>query len=147
VENFIGAYAPHAYATLRIVAGLLFVCHGLQKVFGMFGGADGAAAPLSSLLGIAGIIELIVGPLITLGLFTGYAAFIASGEMAVAYFIGHFPQGFWPVQNGGEPAVLNCFVFLYIAAQGSGIWSLDALLEDRSRRVERQRATSMRQLA
>ena len=145
--KFIGAYAPYAYAILRIVAGLLFVCHGLQKVFGMFGGLEGAAAPVSSLLGIAGIIELIVGPLITLGLFTGYAAFVASGEMAVAYFIGHFPQGFWPVQNGGEPAVLDCFIFLYMAAQGSGIWSLDALLEGRSRRVERQRATSMRQRA
>ena len=120
-------YESYVYATLRIIAGLLFIFHGLQKVFGMFGGLNGAAAPLASLLGIAGLIELVTGTLITLGLFTGYAAFLASGEMAVAYFIGHFPQGFLPLTNGGEAAVLNCFIFLYMATQGSGIWSLDAV--------------------
>src|SRR6185295_19383321 len=127
MEKFIGMYEPYVYATLRIVAGLLLLCHALQKVFGLFGGVGGAAVPLGSLLGIAGLIELVTGTLITVGLFTGSAAFIASGEMAVAYFIGHFPQGFWPVANGGEPAVLNCFIFLYRATQGSGIWSLDAV--------------------
>ena len=76
MEKFIGMYEPYAYAILRIVAGLLFLCHGLQKVFGMFGGINGAAAPLSSLLGIAGLIELVCGPLIVVGLFTSYAAFI-----------------------------------------------------------------------
>ena len=120
-------YEPYAYAILRIVTGLLFLCHALQKLFGMFGGIGGAAVPIASLLGIGGLIELVTGPLITVGLFTGTAAFIASGEMAVAYFIGHFPQSFWPVENGGEPAVLNCFIFLYMATQGSGMWSLDAV--------------------
>jgi len=133
VEKFVGMYAPYAYAILRIVAGLLFVCHGLQKVFGMFGGLNDAPAPLFSLLWIAGVIEIIPGSLITLGWWTSYAALIASGEMAVAYFIGHFPHGFWPIENGGEPAVLNCFIFLFMAVQGSGMWSVDAAREGGSR--------------
>jgi putative oxidoreductase len=137
MERLIGMYAPQAYAIMRIIVGLLFVCHGLQKVFGMFGGIDGAAAPLFSLFGIAGIIEIIGGSLTTLGLFTGYASFVASGQMAVAFFIGHFSQGFWPIQNGGEPAVLNCFIFLYMATQGSGICSLDAALRSSPRHSSR----------
>ena len=123
MEKLLANYAPHAYAILRIVVGLLFLCHGLQKVFGLFGGTS---VPLLSLLGVAGIAEIIGGALITLGFFTGTVAFILSGEMAVAYFMGHFPAGFWPIQNQGEPAVLFCFIFLYMATQGSGIWSLDA---------------------
>jgi putative oxidoreductase len=119
---------------MRIMAGLLFICHGLQKVFGMFGGMGGGPVPLFSLFGIAGMIEVIGGAFITLGLFAGYVALIASGEMAVAYFIGHFPQGFWPIQNRGELAVLNCFIFLYMATRGSGIWSLDAALNSDPRR-------------
>jgi putative oxidoreductase len=111
---------------MRIVVGLLFICHGLQKALGAFGGINGAPAPLYSLLGIGGWLELVLGLMITLGIFTGAAAFVASGEMAVAYFIGHFPQGFWPIVNQGEIAVLNCFVFLYIATRGSGIWSVDS---------------------
>ena len=137
MERLIGMYAPQAYAIMRIVVGLLFVCHGLQKVFGMFGGINGAAAPLFSLFGIAGIIEIIGGAFVTLGLFTGYAAFVASGEMAVAFFIGHFPQGFWPIQNGGELAVLNCFIFLYVATQGAGICSVDAVLRSLPRHSSR----------
>lgn len=121
----LAAYAPQAYALLRIVAGLLFLCHGLQKVFGLFGGVNGAAAPLFSLIGIAGVIELVTGFLIAIGLFTAPAAFIASGQMAVAYFIGHFPMGFWPIRNDGVEAVLYCFVFLYMATRGSGTWSAD----------------------
>ena len=78
-----------------------------------------------SLFGLAGIIELVGGLLITVGLMTGYAAFIASGQMAAAYFMAHFPRGFWPIQNGGELAVLYCFVFLYIASRGVGVWSID----------------------
>ena len=123
MEKLLANYAPHAYAILRIVVGLLFLCHGLQKVFGLFGGTS---VPLLSLLGVAGIAEIIGGALITLGFFTGTVAFILSGEMAVAYFMGHFPAGFWPIQNQGEPAVLFCFIFLYMATQGSGRWSLDA---------------------
>ena len=125
MERLLAGYAPHAYAIMRIVVGVLFLCHGLQKVFGLFGGVNGAAAPLLSILGIAGLIELIAGALIVIGFATGTAAFVASGEMAFAYFMGHFPAGFWPIQNGGELAVFYCFVFLYMATQGSGQWSVD----------------------
>ena len=92
------------------------------------GGVDGkgATVPLASLAGAAGVLELALGLLIMCGWFTRMAAFLASGEMAVAYFIGHQAQGFWPLQNGGEVAVLYCFAFLYIAAYGSGIWSIDS---------------------
>jgi putative oxidoreductase len=113
-----------AYALLRIVAGLLFVFHGLQKIFGMYGGT---AVQLMSLRGLAGAIELVAGILIMVGLLTSIAAFVASGEMAFAYFMSHAPQAFWPIQNRGELAALYCFLFLYIAARGSGIWSVDWL--------------------
>jgi putative oxidoreductase len=126
MEKLFASYTEHAYAAMRIVIGLLFFCHGLQKVFGLFGGVTGAAAPLTSLFGIAGLIELITGALITVGWFAATAAFVASGQMAAAYFIGHFPSGFWPIQNGGEEAVFYCFVFLYMATRGAGIWSVDA---------------------
>jgi putative oxidoreductase len=126
VEKILAGYAPQAYAAMRIVVGLLFFCHGLQKVFGLFGGVKGAAVPLASVLGAAGLIELVAGALIAIGFAAGTAAFIASGEMAVAYFGSHLPAGFWPLQNGGELAVLYCFVFLYMATRGSGIWSVDA---------------------
>jgi len=125
MEKLLAGYAPQVYAAMRIVIGLLFFCHGLQKVFGWFGGVNGAAAPLLSLIGIAGLIELITGALITVGFATGTAAFIASGQMAVAYFIGHFPSGFWPIQNGGEESVFYCFVFLYMATRGARVWSVD----------------------
>jgi len=126
VETILAGYAPQAYAAMRIIFGLLFLCHGLQKVFGLFGGVNGAAAALLSLLGIAGLIEVVTGALIAVGFAAGTAAFIASGQMAVAYFAGHFPAGSWPIQNDGELAVLYCFVFLYMATRGSGIWGLDA---------------------
>ncbi len=126
METILAGYAPQAYAAMRIIFGLLFLCHGLQKVFGLFGGVNGAAAPLLSLLGIAGLIEVVTGALIAVGFAAGTAAFIASGQMAVAYFAGHFPAGSWPIQNDGELAVLYCFVFLYMATRGSGIWGLDA---------------------
>ena len=88
---------------------------------------------LISMAGASGMIELVVGALIVLGLFSRWAAFIASGEMAVAYFIGHFPHGFWPIQNHGEPAVLYCFLFLYLAVAGGGAWSLDSAISRRAR--------------
>ena len=116
--------AGAAHSLLRIVAGLLFICPGGMKLFGWFGGMP-AGVRLSPLLIVAGVIEVFGGALIALGLFTRPVAFIASGEMAFAYFIGHFPQGFWPIQNHGEPAVLLCFVFLFFAASGAGPWSLD----------------------
>jgi putative oxidoreductase len=123
MEKALAPFAPYAYAILRIIVGLLFVCHGGQKLFGWFGGQP---VPLASLFGLAGIIEIVLGLLITIGLFTSYAAFIANGEMAVAYFIAHFPKSFWPLENQGEPAVLFCFIFLFMATHGSGIWSVDA---------------------
>jgi putative oxidoreductase len=122
MEKILPSFGPYAYALLRIIAGLSFVCHGGQKIFGWFGGEP---VPLGSLFGLAGIIEIVLGTLITIGLVTGIAAFIASGEMAAAYFIGHFPKSFWPLENAGEPAVLFCFIFLYIATQGAGMWSVD----------------------
>lgn len=113
---------PYAYAALRIVAGLLFLFHGLQKLFGMYGGT---AMPIMTQAWAAGIIELVAGALVMVGLFTVLAAFIASGEMAVAYFQVHQPTGTWPIQNGGELAALYCFLFLYIATRGAGMLSVD----------------------
>jgi putative oxidoreductase len=124
MTRYLGRYSPHIYAVLRIVAGLLFMTHGVQKLFGMFGMKP---MPLGSLPGVAGVIELVCGTLVLVGLFGSIAAFIASGEMAAAYFMAHLPQGFWPIVNKGELAALYCFLFLYIAATGSGIWSIDAL--------------------
>ena len=144
MERFLGPYSPYLYAVMRIVAGLLFACHGAQKLFGALGGVDGrgASAPLLSLFGPAGVIELVGGLLIAVGLLTGYAAFIASGEMASAFFIAHFPRGFWPIRNGGELAVLNCFVFLYIASRGGGVWSVDGTRAE-SLRAERPRRVAV----
>ena len=115
---------------LRIVAGLILFCPGALKLFGWFGGMPAGFA-LTPLLRTAGWIEVIGGPLIMLGLFTRPAAFICSGEMAVAYFKGHFPSGFWPVKNHGEPAVLLCFIFLFLSAAGAGPFSLDEWLAKR----------------
>jgi putative oxidoreductase len=119
---------PVMYTTTRIVFGFLFVMHGLQKLFGVLGGT---AAELSSLFGMAGLIETLGGTLIMAGLLTRATAFICSGEMAAAYFIAHQPRAPWPIQNAGEPAVLFCFAFLYFAARGAGIWSVDAALAAR----------------
>jgi putative oxidoreductase len=117
MERVLGRFAPLIYAALRIVAGLLFACHGAQKLFGLFGMGP---MPLMSQMGLAGVIEFGGGLLIAIGLFTSFAAFIASGEMAAAYFLAHAPKGNVPIQNGGELAVLYCFLFLYIAARGTG---------------------------
>jgi putative oxidoreductase len=114
-----------SYALMRLVAGGLFACHGAQKLFGLLGGKAVTGTPKML---AAGIIELGGGALIALGLFTAVAAFIASGEMAVAYFTVHVKAGFWPIMNGGELAVLYCFVFLFIVWQGSGPLSLDRLI-------------------
>ena len=115
------------HSLLRIVAGLLFICPGGMKLFGWFGGMP-AGVPMTPLLHAAGIIEVFGGALILLGLFTRPVAFLASGEMAFAYFIGHFPNGFWPIQNHGEPAVLFCFIYLFLWGNGAGPISLDALI-------------------
>jgi putative oxidoreductase len=123
MKRLTGTITPYIYGVMRIVVGLLFACHGAQKLFGFFGGIGeepGATAPLISLVGLAGVIELVGGLLIAIGLLTSLAALIASGEMAAAYFMAHAPRGFWPIENGGELAVLYCFVFLYIATRGTG---------------------------
>jgi putative oxidoreductase len=113
--------AAYLYPVFRIVFGVLFVCHGLQK-FGFFGGR---LVPLLSQYGAAAVIEIVCGALIAVGFFTRPAAFVASGEMAVAYFLAHSPRGLWPIENRGEAAVLYCFAFLYMAARGAGGFSLD----------------------
>jgi putative oxidoreductase len=115
--------SPYAFALLRIVAGIMFLMHGTQKLFNWPGGQG--PVPLASMMGLAGIIEIVAGALIAIGLFTGIAAFIASGEMAAAFFIAHAPNGLNPLLNQGELAVLYCFLFLYIATRGAGIWSID----------------------
>jgi len=119
--------AGFAHSLLRIVSGFLFIHPGGMKLLGWFGGMP-HGVEMTPLLVTAGVIELVCGTLIFLGLLTRPAAFIASGEMAFAYFIGHFPRGFWPIQNHGEPAVLFCFIFLYFAASGAGPISVDHLL-------------------
>ena len=131
MKNFLGPYASTIYALLRIVAGFLFCQHGLPKLIGGFG--PNPAAEFLSQMWFAGVIEVFGGALIAVGLFTSVVAFIASGEMAVAYFQAHVPRGLWPVLNAGELAALYCFLFLYLAAVGSGKWSLDALRGSRPR--------------
>jgi putative oxidoreductase len=131
MQTVLGGYSEAIYAVLRLVTGLLFACHGAQKLFGVlggFGGTPGATAPLASLMGVGGLIELVGGLMIALGLFAGPAAFVCSGEMAVAYFMAHASHGFWPILNKGELAVVYCFLFLYIASRGSGRFSLEAAM-------------------
>jgi putative oxidoreductase len=123
MEKTLGKFSPQIYALLRIVSGLLFAQHGAQKLLGALGGE---AVDLASRAGLAGVIELVGGLLIASGFFGSLAAFIASGEMAAAYFIAHAGGGLFPIQNRGELAMLYCFLFLYISARGSGIWSVDA---------------------
>ena len=122
--------AQVTYFLLRVVAGFLFLQTGGLILFGWFGGMPGQPGPppLLSQTGIGGVLEFFGGTLIVLGLLTRPAAFVLSGMMAVAYWQFHAPQGGWPVQNQGMPAVLFCFIFLYMAAQGAGDWSLDALV-------------------
>jgi len=115
---------PQLLAILRIVTGLLFLEHGLSKYFGF--PVPFPVHPLTPMLMAAGAIELVTGTLVAIGLFTRLAAFVASGEMAFAYFIGHFPKGFWPAANMGENAILLCFIFLYLAGAGAGAWSIDS---------------------
>ncbi|MCJ2034067.1 DoxX family protein [Methylobacterium sp. J-068] len=120
-------WAPRLLSILRIMAGLLFLEHGTQKLFDFPARMGGGGAPdLLTLPGIAGCLELVGGTLIVLGLFTRPAAFLLSGQMAFAYFIAHHPKSPFPALNGGDAAILFCFLFLYLAAAGAGPWSLDA---------------------
>jgi putative oxidoreductase len=125
VERILGKFSPQVFALLRIVTGFLFLCHGLQKVFGVLGGEK---KELLSFMGLGGVIELVGGLLVMIGLQAGWAAFICSGTMAVAYFKFHQGQGALPIQNRGELAALYSWLFLYLATKGSGAWSVDALL-------------------
>lgn len=124
--GFLRPHAERLYALLRIVTGFMFMLHGMQKLFGLFGGIPAGAPPF--IVYGAGGIELACGALVMIGLFAAPAAFLASGTMAVAFFMGHaLPKGnILPIVNQGELAALYCFVFLYISAHGSGIWSVDA---------------------
>jgi len=126
-------WAPQLLSVLRIVVAFLYIQVGSAKWFAFPAAImpGGGTAPLGSLVWFAGVIEVVGGTLLLLGLFTRPVAFILSGEMAFAYFIGHFPNGFWPVLNQGAPAVFYCFTFLYFSAAGAGPWSLDALLARR----------------
>jgi putative oxidoreductase len=129
---FLSRWSPQLLSVLRIMTGLLFIAHGTVKFFQFPpdpNGAGGAGPPLFSLIGLAGLIELVGGALITVGLWTRIVAFIASGEMAIAYFMAHAPQNFYPIRNNGELAIMFCFVFLYIAAAGPGPWSVDAMMQ------------------
>lgn len=121
----LGRYAPHALAARRIMAALLFLAHGTQKMFGFPApSASGLPAPFS-LLWVGGVLELLGGALLALGLFTRQVAFVLSGMMAVAYWMFHAPRNFYPVLNGGDAAILHCFVFLLLVFAGPGAWSLD----------------------
>jgi len=122
-------WAPHLLGVLRIVGGLIFVTAGTMKLFAFPAGVppDGGTVPLMSQAGLGGVLEAAGGALLVLGLFTRPVAFILSGEMAVAYFQFHAPQSLWPTINQGIPAILYCFIWLYISAAGPGKWSWDAL--------------------
>lgn len=119
----LSAYRQQTYALMRIVTGFLFLWHGMEKLFGFPAPPPPEAPPF--VLYVAGPIELIGGALVMIGLFTRWSAFLCSGLMAAAYWMGHGFQALLPVQNNGDPAVLYCFVFLYLAAAGAGIWSVD----------------------
>jgi putative oxidoreductase len=133
------SWAPYLLSLTRIVGAFVFVQFGTAKVLALPAAVmpGGGTAPLVSLPGFAGSLEMVGGTLLLLGLFTRPVAFVLSGEMAVAYFMGHAPQGFWPVLNQGSPAILFCFLWLYLSSAGPGPWSLDAL---------RRRATSYSRL-
>ena len=136
MKRFLGPYAEHIYAITRIVVGVMYWMHGTTKWFDWPPGArTRGAVELASLLGVGAVIETIFGTLIIIGLWTRWAAFIASGQMAAAYFLRQWPFAFWPIYQPpgilGESAIFNCFFFLYVAAKGAGIWSVDNLLEKR----------------
>jgi putative oxidoreductase len=133
---FMARFENATLALLRVMTGLMFMQHGVQKMFGLLGGwrgEPGATAPLLSQSGLAGVLEVFGGALIVLGLFTRPVAFLLSGMMAVAYFQAHAPDGFWPIVNRGELAALYCFVFFFFSARGAGPYSIDATLEHRRR--------------
>lgn len=128
--NTLRDWAPRVLSIVRIIAGLIFLEHGMQKLIG-FPAGDMANIPFNNMSAYAGVVELVAGALIAVGLFTRPAAFLASGTMAVAYWTVHAPQNPFPLNNGGDAAILYCFVFLYFVFAGPGPWSLDATLRKR----------------
>jgi putative oxidoreductase len=130
---FMARFEEATLGLLHLVAGFLIAQHGAQKLFGALGGVGpgGGSVPLGSMFGAAGIIELVGGVLVAIGLFTRPVAFILAGELAVAYFMVHAPQGFWPLLNKGELAALYCFVFFFLSARGAGKYSADGIIEGR----------------
>jgi len=120
---FMKPYSAQLYAVMRILFGLLFMSHGMQKLFGLYGGVPADAPPF--VVYGAGTIEFVTGALVAIGFFTRWAAFLASGTMAVAYWMAHGTKAFHPLMNQGELAILYCFAFLFISAHGAGIWSAD----------------------
>jgi putative oxidoreductase len=123
--GWLSRHAERIYAVFRLVFGILYACHGAQKLFGAFGSPAMTSNPMML---AAGIIEFVGGLLIAVGFLTSWAAFIASGQMAAAYFMAHAKGGFWPIVNKGELAVVYCFAFLYIAARGGGPYSVDGMM-------------------
>jgi putative oxidoreductase len=130
VMAFRNEWEPRVLSIVRIMVGLLFMEHGLSKLLGF---PPGPSPSMFALAWFAGVIELVGGALVVLGLFTRIAAFIMSGEMAIGYFLSHAPKGFFPMLNGGDAAILYCFIFLYFAVAGGGCWSLDQLLGGKRR--------------
>jgi len=125
LNSFCSRWSPRILSVMRIVVALLFMQYGAKNLFGFLAPPEAVTPPLLSLMGLAGVLEFFGGLLVVLGLFTRPAAFILSGQMAVAYFMVHAPNGFWPLQNKGDLAMLWSFVFLYLAVAGGGEWSLD----------------------
>jgi putative oxidoreductase len=125
--SFLSKWSEEILSALRIVAAFMFIQHGTQKVFGFPVEARAAYDMFTLSPGLAGLLEITLGPLLLVGLFTRPVAFVLSGFMAFAYFISHAPRGFWTIGNGGDAAVMYCFTFLYIAAVGGGKWSVDSL--------------------
>ncbi len=128
-------WTPHVLGILRIVTALLFLEHATMKFFQFPAAIPGVSYPLPAIMLAAGAIEIVTGLLMTVGLYTRIAAFVASGEMAAAYWMAHAPQGFWPALNMGEAAIMFCFIFLYIAFAGAGSWALDNALRGSSKQV------------
>src|SRR5579864_4762937 len=127
MKAILGKWSEEIYVLLRFMMGFMIGCHGVQKVFGLLDGES----PAHGLFLLAGVIETLGGPLVMVGLFTSPVALLLSGEMAVAYFMVHAGFRFWPLLNGGEIVVANCFAFLYIAAKGAGILSVDTWIDNR----------------
>jgi len=124
--NSLNRFADPFYCIMRLVVGLMFACHGLDKIFGTF---TPKAEALPTLMAVGGWLEIVCGFLVAFGLLTRLAAFVASGEMAVAYFMAHAPKSFYPLVNGGTLAIMYCFTCLYLSTAGAGPWSVDAAMK------------------